>query len=79
MAPAGNKDGARIFNAAAVLGIRAKDIAAGSDSVMFCLSKGLCAAAGSLLAGSKAFVAAARLKRKIMGCVRRASLPPRAL
>jgi len=60
-------DGARIFNAAAALGCEAKDIAARVDSVMFCLSKGLCAPVGSLLAGKKKFVAEARLKRKIMG------------
>ncbi|AEF82145.1 low-specificity L-threonine aldolase [Leadbettera azotonutricia] len=60
-------DGARIFNAAAALGCEAKDIAARADSVMFCLSKGLCAPVGSLLAGSKAFVEEARMKRKIMG------------
>jgi threonine aldolase len=60
-------DGARVFNAAAALGVSAKEIAAGADSVMFCLSKGLCAPVGSLLAGGKDFVAAARLKRKIMG------------
>ena len=33
-------DGARIFNAAAALGVEARDVAAGFDSVMFCLSKG---------------------------------------
>jgi threonine aldolase len=60
-------DGARIFNAAAALGCEAKDIAAKADSVMFCLSKGLCAPAGSLLAGTKDFAAEARLKRKVMG------------
>jgi threonine aldolase len=60
-------DGARIFNAATALGVSARDIAARADSVMFCLSKGLCAPIGSLLAGSKDFVAAARLKRKVMG------------
>jgi threonine aldolase len=60
-------DGARIFNAAAALDCTAKDIAARADSVMFCLSKGLCAPVGSLLAGSKEFIDAARLKRKIMG------------
>jgi threonine aldolase len=60
-------DGARIFNAAVSLGIDAKDIAARADSVMFCLSKGLCAPVGSLLAGSAAFVKEARMKRKIMG------------
>jgi threonine aldolase len=60
-------DGARIFNAAAALGCTARDIAARADSVMCCLSKGLCAPVGSLLAGPKDFVEAARLKRKIMG------------
>lgn len=60
-------DGARIFNAAAALGVEARDIARRADSVMFCLSKGLCAPIGSLLAGSAAFAGEARLKRKIMG------------
>jgi threonine aldolase len=60
-------DGARIFNAAAVLGCTAADIAARADSIMFCLSKGLCAPVGSLLAGTAYFVEAARMKRKVMG------------
>jgi threonine aldolase len=60
-------DGARIFNAAAALGCQASEIAAHADSVMFCLSKGLCAPVGSLLASSKKFVDAARFKRKVMG------------
>jgi threonine aldolase len=60
-------DGARIFNAALALGTEARDIAARADSVMFCLSKGLCAPVGSLLVGSRDFVRKARLKRKIMG------------
>ena len=60
-------DGARIFNAAVTLGCEAKNIAARADSVMFCLSKGLCAPVGSLLAGNKKFIEQARLKRKIMG------------
>jgi threonine aldolase len=60
-------DGARIFNAAAALGVEAKDIAARADSVMCCLSKGLCAPVGSLLAGKADFVKEARLRRKIMG------------
>jgi threonine aldolase len=60
-------DGARIFNAAAALGCGAGEIAAMADSVMFCLSKGLCAPVGSMLAGTKDFIDAARLKRKIMG------------
>jgi threonine aldolase len=60
-------DGARICNAAAALGCNASDIAARVDSVMFCLSKGLCAPVGSLLAGTKDFISAARYKRKVMG------------
>ena len=60
-------DGARIFNAAIALGCNAKDIAAQADSVMSCLSKGLCAPVGSVLIGTKDFIEAARLKRKIMG------------
>ena len=60
-------DGARIFNAATALGCEAKEIASRADSVMFCLSKGLCAPVGSLLVGKKKFIDEARLKRKIMG------------
>jgi threonine aldolase len=60
-------DGARIFNAAAALGVEAREIAARVDSVMCCISKGLCAPVGSLLAGPRDFVDAARFKRKIMG------------
>jgi threonine aldolase len=60
-------DGARIFNAAAALDCNVRDIASMADSVMFCLSKGLCAPVGSLLAGNKEFIKKARYKRKIMG------------
>jgi threonine aldolase len=60
-------DGARIFNAALALGVDAREIARRADSVMFCLSKGLCAPVGSLLAGKRDFVEEARLRRKIMG------------
>lgn len=60
-------DGARLFNAAAALGVDAREIAARVDSVMFCLSKGLCAPVGSLLAGTRTFIEAARRKRKLMG------------
>jgi threonine aldolase len=60
-------DGARLFNAAAALGVQAKDITAYADSVMFCLSKGLCAPVGSMLAGTRKFIDEARRKRKIMG------------
>jgi threonine aldolase len=60
-------DGARIFNAATALGVPAATLAAPADSVMFCLSKGLCAPVGSLLAGSKQFIARARKHRKQLG------------
>ncbi|WP_088040862.1 low-specificity L-threonine aldolase [Bacillus sp. EAC] len=60
-------DGARIFNAATYLETDAKEIAQYSDSVMFCLSKGLCAPVGSILAGSKEFIEKARKKRKLLG------------
>lgn len=60
-------DGARLFNAAASLNVEASDLTKYCDSVMFCLSKGLCAPIGSIVAGSKDFIAKARKKRKIMG------------
>lgn len=60
-------DGARLFNAATALGVSAAEIAGTVDSVMFCLSKGLCAPVGSMLAGSRDFIEKARRKRKIMG------------
>ena len=60
-------DGARLFNAAVALGVTAKEIAACADTVMFCLSKGLAAPAGSMVAGSKKFIDRARKNRKLMG------------
>ncbi len=60
-------DGARIFNAACALCVDAKEIAKYVDSVMFCLSKGLAAPIGSILAGKKEFVEKARKGRKLMG------------
>lgn len=60
-------DGARIFNAAIGLGVDVKEITKYSDSVMFCLSKGLCAPIGSLLAGNKEFIKKARKYRKMLG------------
>ena len=60
-------DGARIFNAALACGTPADELARGFDSVMFCLSKGLCAPVGSMLAGSKAFIGEARRWRKRLG------------
>jgi threonine aldolase len=60
-------DGARIFNAAAALGMPVREIAAPADTVMFCLSKGLGAPAGSILAGPAALMAKGRLYRKRLG------------
>ncbi|QQO10886.1 GntG family PLP-dependent aldolase [Breznakiella homolactica] len=60
-------DGARIFNAALALGTDAKNIAACADTVMFCVSKGLCAPVGSLLCGPRDFIHRARVNRKILG------------
>ncbi|MGL5087762.1 MAG: low-specificity L-threonine aldolase [Clostridium sp.] len=60
-------DGARIFNAATALNVDVKEITNLCDSVMFCLSKGLCAPVGSILAGEKDFIAKARKKRKLLG------------
>ncbi|WP_313165127.1 low-specificity L-threonine aldolase [Sedimentibacter sp.] len=60
-------DGARLFNAAVSLGVDPKEITANCDSVMFCLSKGLAAPAGSMIAGSKSFIDKARKYRKLMG------------
>ncbi|MCY4019865.1 MAG: low-specificity L-threonine aldolase [Chloroflexi bacterium] len=60
-------DGARIFNAAAAFNVDVKDLVAGADSVTFCLSKGLCAPAGSLLLGAPDFIRRARRARKALG------------
>ncbi len=60
-------DGARLFNAATFLEVPPEEITKFTDSVMFCLSKGLCAPIGSILAGDKEFIEKARKKRKIMG------------
>ncbi|HNN13368.1 MAG TPA: low-specificity L-threonine aldolase [Anaerolineales bacterium] len=60
-------DGARIFNAAVALGVDVKQLVAPADSVMFCLSKGLVAPVGSMLVGSKDFIARAHRLRKMLG------------
>lgn len=60
-------DGARLFNAATYLKVKASDITQYTDSVMFCLSKGMCAPVGSMLAGSKIFIDKARKNRKLLG------------
>ncbi|SFL26738.1 L-threonine aldolase [Halogranum rubrum] len=60
-------DGARVFNAAIALDVDPADLVAPVDSVMFCLSKGLGAPVGSMLAGSEEFIARARRTRKLLG------------
>ncbi len=60
-------DGARIFNAAVALNVDVKELTRDVDSVSFCLSKGLAAPVGSVICGSKDFVAQARRNRKIVG------------
>ena len=55
------------FNAAVAVGVPVRDIVAPVDTVMFCLSKGLGAPAGSMLAGSKELMAKGRLYRKRLG------------
>lgn len=60
-------DGARIFNAAVALGVPVTDLSAPADSVSVCLSKGLSAPVGALLAGDAEFVARARRARKMLG------------
>jgi len=60
-------DGARIFNAATALGVDVKTLTSGFDTVMFCLSKGLCAPVGSMLVGSAELMERARIYRKALG------------
>ena len=60
-------DGARIFNAACALGVPAGDIARYTDSVTFCISKGLCAPAGSVICGEAQFISEVRRCRKLLG------------
>jgi len=60
-------DGARVCNAAVALDVDLSRITESVDSVMFCLSKGLGAPVGSMLAGSEEFIARARRNRKLYG------------
>ncbi|CAN5308270.1 low-specificity L-threonine aldolase [soil metagenome] len=60
-------DGARIFNAAAALGVGVSEITAHVDSVQFCLSKALAAPVGSVVAGSADFIERVRRQRKLLG------------
>lgn len=60
-------DGARVFNAAATLGVNVAELTDGFDTVMFCLSKGLGAPVGSILVGSSKAIERARVFRKALG------------
>jgi threonine aldolase len=60
-------DGARIFNAAVALGVDVAELSGRAHSVSVCLSKGLSAPVGGLLAGSAPFVTRARRARKLLG------------
>jgi threonine aldolase len=60
-------DGARLFNAEVATGVTAADMARPATTVMTCLSKGLCAPVGSVLAGPGPVMAASRTERKRLG------------
>uniref|UniRef100_A0A8D8QEF4 Probable low-specificity L-threonine aldolase 1 n=1 Tax=Cacopsylla melanoneura TaxID=428564 RepID=A0A8D8QEF4_9HEMI len=60
-------DGARVFNAAIYLGLPLSEVLASVDTVMFCLSKGLGAPVGSILAGPEEFIQKAIRIRKVLG------------
>jgi threonine aldolase len=60
-------DGARLFNAAVALDVAPATIAAYADTVAVCISKGLAAPVGSILAGPEPVIARARRLRKMLG------------
>jgi len=60
-------DGARLWNAAVALGVPPAALTVGVDTVQVCLSKGLGAPVGSVVAGSSGFVEEARRVRKMLG------------
>jgi threonine aldolase len=60
-------DGARVFNAATALGRDVKEVVRKCDTVMFCLSKGLGAPAGSMVVGTQEAMDRGRLYRKRLG------------
>ncbi|KAJ6697377.1 hypothetical protein OIU85_003721, partial [Salix viminalis] len=60
-------DGARIFNASIALGVPVHRLLQAADSASVCLSKGLGAPVGSVIVGSKSFIARARILRKTLG------------
>jgi len=60
-------DGARLWHAAVALGVPPRTLTVGADTVQVCLSKGLGAPVGSVVAGSEEFVEEARRLRKMLG------------
>ncbi len=60
-------DGARLFNAAAFLGVDPRSLVTGADTVVICLSKGLAAPVGSVLCGPGEVVEKARYYRQMLG------------
>ncbi len=60
-------DGARVFNAAAALGVPVAEVVREMDTVQFCFSKGLAAPVGSILVGSAEFIGRARRTRRMLG------------
>jgi threonine aldolase len=60
-------DGARIFNASVALGVDVKELTRNCDSISCCLSKGLCAPIGAVVAGKSDFIDNARRYRKMLG------------
>ncbi len=60
-------DGARLWNASVALGVPPAALTVGVDTVQVCLSKGLGAPVGSVVAGSRSFVTEARRVRKMLG------------
>ena len=60
-------DGARIFNACTVAGVPVADYARHANALMFCLSKGLGAPIGSILAGDAEFIREARRLKILFG------------
>ncbi len=68
-------DGARIFNAATALGTTVRELTQPADSVSVCLSKGLCAPVGSVIVGSREFIARAyRVRKSLGGAMRQAGV-----
>lgn len=60
-------DGARIFNASVALNLPVAVLTSGFNTVMFCLSKGLCAPVGSMLVGNRKAIERGRMIRKALG------------